>query len=364
MTSLSDTRAGSAVHAVPYVLSRLGVIMAPEAGNELEVEGVLNPGTAWGQDGELYLYPRLVADGNVSRVGRARVVVENGAPVGVERQGVVLEPDRGWEHGSDHGGVEDPRITWVPSLDTHVMTYVAYGPLGPRPALAVSKDGITWDRLGPLLFEYSDDLDTDLNLFPNKDVVYFPEVVPGPDGAPSYAVLHRPMWDFSFVRPGEPAPLPAGTTDDRAAIWISYIDADEVKKDLSALTRLSNHRFVAGSVYDWEALKVGGGPAPLRVPEGWLVLHHGVTGHIEAGGFTPQQNVRYVAGALILDADDPSKVVARTAEPLLEPATEEETSGTVSNVVFPTAIEKIEDEYYVFYGMADSKIGVARLDRV
>lgn len=364
MTCASEADVTTDVATVPYALTRLGVIMSPEPGNELEVEGVLNPATAWGLDGNLYLYPRLVANGNVSRVGRARVVVENGAPVGVEREGVVLAPDRGWERGSDHGGVEDPRITWVPSLGTHVMTYVAYGPLGPRPALAVSKDGVAWERLGPLLFEYEDALNTDLNLFPNKDVVYFPEVVPGPDGVPSYAVLHRPMWDFSFVRPGEPAPLPTGTTDDRASIWISYIPEAEVKQDISALTRLSGHKFVAGSVYDWEALKVGGGPAPLRIPEGWLVLHHGVTGHIEAGGFTPQQNVRYVAGALILDADDPSKVIARTPEPLLEPATAEETSGTVSNVVFPTAIEKIEDDYFVFYGMADSKIGVARLDRI
>lgn len=286
MNSPQQAAVAEATETVPYKLTRLGVIMSPEPGNELEAEGVLNPATGWDGDGNLYLYPRLVAKGNVSRIGRARVVIDQGVPVGVVREDVVLTPDRGWEHGSDHGGVEDPRITWVPSLGTHVMTYVAYGPLGPRPALAVSRDGKVWDRLGPLLFGYEDDLDTDLNLFPNKDVVYFPEIVPGPGGKPSYAVLHRPMWDFSFVRPGEPAPLPAGTTDDRASIWISYIDAAEVAKDISALTRLSGHTFVAGSVYDWEALKVGGGPAPLRIPEGWLVLHHGVTGTIEAGGFT------------------------------------------------------------------------------
>ncbi len=364
MTSVSEIPTDLSARSVPYQLTRLGVIMSPDPARPLEAEGVLNPGTAWGPDGELYLYPRLVAAGNVSRVGRARVLLEDGVPVGVERESVVLEPDRGWERGEHHGGVEDPRITWVPSLDTHLMTYVAYGPLGPRPALAVSKDGAEWQRLGPLQFEYEDDLDTDLNLFPNKDVVYFPEVVPGPDGRPCYAVLHRPMWDFSFVRPGEAAPLPAGVTDDRASIWISYIDAEAATSDLGALARPFGHRFVAGSQFPWEALKVGGGPAPLRVPEGWLVIHHGVTGEITAGGFTPQQKVRYVAGAMILDAKDPSRVIARTPEPLLEPATAEETQGTVSNVVFPTAIERIQGVDYVFYGMADSKIGVARLDRI
>lgn len=349
---------------VPYTLTRIGVIMTPDESHPEEAEGVLNPGSAWGPDGGLYLFPRLVADGNVSRIGRARVLIEDGVPTGVEREGVVLTPERGWEHGNDHGGVEDPRITWIPSLGKQVMTYVAYGPLGPRPALAVSDDGVQWQRLGPVQFGYEDALDTDLNLFPNKDVVFFPEPVPGPDGRLCYAVLHRPMWDFSFVRPDERPPLPAGTVDDRASIWISYVDAELARTDLTALTRPVGHAFVAGPELAWEELKIGAGPAPIRIPEGWLVVHHGVTGEIVAGGFTPQQNVRYVAGALILDAADPSRVIARTAEPLLEPVTAEETAGTVSNVVFPTAVEVIEGVSYVFYGMADSKIGVARLDRV
>lgn len=349
----------------PFILERVGVLMRPDSQEPFEVEGVLNPATAWGQDGGLYLFPRLVAAGNVSRVGRAKIVLQDGVPVDVERLDPVLAPDRGWEHGSNHGGVEDPRITWIPSLEHHVMTYVAFGPLGPRPALAVSNDGgVSWKRIGPLQFAFEDSLDTDLNLFPNKDVVFFPEVVPDPNGVPSYAVLHRPMWDFSFVRPDEDLPLPAGITDQRASIWISYIAASEVEKDITALTRPGGHRFVAGPEYDWEALKIGGGPAPLRVDEGWLLIHHGVTGKVVGGAFVPQQDVHYEAGALILDANDPSKVISRTAHALLVPETEEETNGTVANVVFPTAIEKIGDQHYVFYGMADSMIGLAKLTRV
>ncbi len=65
---------------------------------------------------------------------------------------------------------------------------------------------------------------------------------------------------------------------------------------------------------------------------------------------------------MLLDRDDPRRILARSAEPLLEPATEHETGGIVPNVVFPTAIEQIDGTYYVFYGMADSAIGVARLD--
>ena len=74
----------------PYRLTRLGVVMTPDPDSPDEAEGVLNPGSGRGPDGELYLLPRLVATGNVSRVGLARVVVEDGVPVGVTREGVVL----------------------------------------------------------------------------------------------------------------------------------------------------------------------------------------------------------------------------------------------------------------------------------
>ncbi len=59
-----------------------------------------------------------------------------------------------------------------------------------------------------------------------------------------------------------------------------------------------------------------------------------------------------------------TRVLDRTAEPILVPETEEERIGTVGNVVFPTAIEEVDGVRYVFYGMADAKIGVARLDRL
>ena len=158
----------------PYRLTRAGVVMTPVAGDPLEAEGVLNPASGRGPDGELYLLPRLVAEGNVSRVGLARVVVEDGVPVAVERQGVVLEPDRPFERGRSNAGVEDPRITFIPSLGLHVMTYVAYGPLGPHTAVAVSDDLRAWRRLGPVTFDYDDALGIDLSLFHNKDTVFFP----------------------------------------------------------------------------------------------------------------------------------------------------------------------------------------------
>jgi predicted GH43/DUF377 family glycosyl hydrolase len=348
---------------VPYTLSRLGVVMAPDPDDPFEAEGVLNPASGRTPDGRLHLLPRLVAVGNVSRVGLAEVELRDGVPVKVHRRGVVLAPDEGWERGLKNAGVEDPRTTWLPGLGRHLMTYVAYGPLGPRLALAVSTDLRSWRRLGPVQFGYQPDLDTDLNLFPNKDAVFFPEPVPGPEGRPCYALLHRPMWDLGWFRPGEGVHVPAGVTDERPGIWISYIPVAEARRDLTALVRPRNHRCVALSQFPYEELKIGAGPPPLRVREGWLLIHHGVTGHIPQSWDPTTQRVECRAGAMLLDPADPGRVLARTAEPILVPETDDERAGTVSNVVFPTAIEQVDGVHFVFYGMADKKIGVARLDR-
>lgn len=345
----------------PYALTRAGVIMTPEPGNPLEAEGVLNPATGHAPDGTLYLLPRLVAEGNVSRVGLARVEVADGVPVGVTREAVVLEPEREWESGASNAGVEDPRVTFIPRLGLHVMTYVAFGPLGPRTAVAVSDDLREWQRLGPATFEYDDELGVDLGLYHNKDTVFFPEPVTAPDGTLSLAVLHRPVWELGEVRPGEGNRPPATVPDPRPSIWIAFIPLDAVLADRRELARWRQNRFLAGPEHPFEELKIGAGPAPIRVPEGWLLLHHGVTGVI-VNSMAQQQNVNYGAGAMILDGDEPWRVIDRTDAPLLAAETEDERSGIVPNVVFPTAIEEIDGQRFVFYGMADSKIGVARLD--
>jgi hypothetical protein len=81
--------------------------MKPEKGNEMEVEGVLNPGAVRGIDGELYLFPRLVAKGNYSRIGIARVVFNDDKdPVDVERLGIALEPKASYEIRADGGVVK------------------------------------------------------------------------------------------------------------------------------------------------------------------------------------------------------------------------------------------------------------------
>src|SRR5260370_38774391 len=109
---------------------RLGVMMEPEPGNALETEGVLNPAVARGPDGELYLLPRLVARGNYSRIGIARVRFnEAGDPAGVERLGIALEPEADYERRPDGGGgCEGPRVTFLEPLKQYVLAYPAISP--------------------------------------------------------------------------------------------------------------------------------------------------------------------------------------------------------------------------------------------
>ena len=143
----------------------------------------------------------------------------------------MLAPDAGWERARTHGGVEDPRITWIPALGTarHDLRRLRAARTAHRRSPSAT-DLRDWKRLGPLQFGYQPALDTDLNHFTNKDVVFFPEPVPGPDGRPCFAALHRPIWDLDLVAPGIGTYLPAGSTDDRPGIWISSVPVEEVAR--------------------------------------------------------------------------------------------------------------------------------------
>jgi predicted GH43/DUF377 family glycosyl hydrolase len=174
-------------------VERLGVIMQPQDRDATEAWGMLNPAVVRGRDGQLYLFARVVAQGNYSRIRMARVHFDaSGHPAGVERLGFVLEPSAPYERsGLGCGGCEDPRITFLPALDRYVMTYTGYGQQGPRVAIALSADLFQWERLGMASFGEQDGVDfAELD---NKDAFFFPDPVIAPDGAVSFACLHRPM---------------------------------------------------------------------------------------------------------------------------------------------------------------------------
>lgn len=338
--------------------------MEPDAGNPLEAEGVLNPGAARGLDRHLYLFPRLVARGNYSRIGIARVRFNDiGDPSGVERLGVVLEPEADYERRPDGGGCEDPRITFLAHLRRYVMTYTAFGPRGPRIALAVSEDLFRWQKVGLATFRSYDGLD--FNGVDNKDALVFPVPIPDPHGQSAMAIIHRPL--FSGTHPHETArqPRPRPLDLHRESIWISYCPTAMQGCEPHQLCHFDSHHRLAAPVASWERLKIGGGAPPIQTPHGWLVLYHGIS---QAEGATGQAHkLQYSAGVFVLSEMDPRVIRYRSQQPVLTPELPEECADIVANVVFPTAIDRRADlgapnRFDVYYGMADSRIGVVRLD--
>jgi predicted GH43/DUF377 family glycosyl hydrolase len=338
--------------------------MEPESGNPHEEEGTLNPAAVRGPDGELYLFPRLVAKGNYSRIGIARVRFnEAGDPIGVERLGIALEPGADYERRPDgSGGCEDPRVTFLEPLQRYLMIYTAWSARGPRIALAVSEDIFHWRRLGLATFASWDGIEFD-NV-DDKDASLFPAVIPDPSGQPELALLHRPL--FPGTRPEETACSPA-TREldiDRESIWISYCLMTPNHKPFHTGKFTFHHR-LASPVSPWERLKIGGGTPPILTRHGWLIVYHGVSEIVEPGA--DNHTLCYSAGVMIFSKEHPLEISYRSAEPVLTPELPEERRGIVANVVFPTGIDRrddlgMPDRFDVYYGMADKRIGVARLD--
>ena len=347
-----------------FQLQRLGLLMEPEPGNPLEVEGVLNPAAVRGPDGQLYLFPRLVARGNHSRIGIARVLFDAaGDPNGVERLGTALEPEADYELRQDGtGGCEDPRITFVEPLRRYVMTYTAHSPNGPRIALAISEDLFRWQRLGLATFQPYDGIE--FEGVDNKDASVFPVAIPDPSGQLSMAILQRPL--FPGTRPEEEARHPASRLVDldRESIWISYCSTAIADCEPRHLSHFGSHRRLAAPAAPWERLKIGGGTPPILTRHGWLTVYHGVSELPASAGSA--RELAYSAGVLVLSQERPQVIRYRSREPVLTPELPLERQGIVANVVFPTGADRRDDlgtpdRIDVYYGMADKRIGVAKL---
>ncbi len=348
-----------------FQLKRLGLMMEPEPGNSLEVEGTLNPAGVRGPDGHYYLFPRLVARGNYSRIGIARVRFNAaGDPAGVERLGIALEPEADYERRADGGGgCEDPRITFVESLGRYVMTYTAFSPIGPRIAVAVSEDLFHWKRLGLVTFAPYQGID--FVHVDDKDASFFPVAIPNHSGKMQMGMLHRPL--FPGTRPEETACQAASRLVDldRESIWISYCPMALEGTEPQYLGLFNSHHRLATPVSPWERLKIGGGTPSVLTRHGWLIVYHGVCEVPEPGH--DGNHLCYSAGVMVLSKEHPRVLRYRSTKPVLTPVLPQECRGTVANVVFPSAIDRRDDigspnRFDVYYGMADNQIGVARLD--
>ncbi|MGZ3497018.1 MAG: glycoside hydrolase family 130 protein [Vulcanimicrobiaceae bacterium] len=338
-------------------VERLGVALEPN-GDSTEAEGTLNPASARTRDGALLLFPRDVSKGNISRVGLVKAR-KAGSGFTFERAGFALEPDAPYEVRSHPGfGCEDPRVTFVDALDQYVMAYTAFGPNGPRIAIALSQDALTWTRVGLLRFDKPG-----MHIGDDKDAAFFPEPVISPRGVRSLAFYHRPMLHLSAVDGRAAIPMIERMPFvDRESIRIAYIPLEPVLQDRENILDVCESELVMSPNDDWGSLKIGGGTPPVRIAEGWMSLYHAVD-VLDGTGVKPK--LRYSAGIMIHDYEEPHRIIYRSPKPILAPELETERHGIVDNVVFPTGIDPRPDlgprTFDFYYGMADWAIGAARM---
>jgi predicted GH43/DUF377 family glycosyl hydrolase len=361
MLSPKQTGASGALEQLQVRADRLGIVLVPD-GDATEAGGILNPAATRAPGGELLIYPRCVAEGNISRVLTVRVACEQDK-FDCQRLDFALEPQAPYELRPHPGyGCEDPRVTYIPVLESYVMAYTAFGPDGPRIAVATSSDAYHWNRLGPVRFAGSANVVGD-----DKDAAFFPEPVLSPNGEKCLAFYHRPMLHLSSVDGRAAIPMIERMPfEDRESIRIGYVPLDPVLKDRSNLCSVAESRQVLSPDEKWGSIKIGAGTPPVRITLGgttaWLALFHGVDS-VDSGGQRP--SLRYSAGIVIHDLERPDRILYRSPKPVLTPESKEECKGIVDNVVFPTGLDPRPDlgehVYDVYYGMGDYSVGAARL---
>jgi predicted GH43/DUF377 family glycosyl hydrolase len=148
----------------------------------------------------------------------------------------------------------------------------------------------------------------------------------------SYAALHRPNGATPFTRPQM---WTAGSPD---------------------LLTWGSHRPLCLAGADWASGRVGAGAPPIPLGRGWLEIYHGNRRPTARGGVG-----EYVAAAVLLDRNDPSRILRQGSQPLFSPTETFERKGFVVNVVFPTGVIARGDSLLVYYGASDTYCAVAEI---
>ncbi len=310
-------------------------ILSPNPDNEWESMVTTNP-AAWYDENrkEVNLLYRAAGPDPEHRIHLGLAVSKDGYHFERASDQPVFSPST---DGFDAGCVEDPRV--VKMGEYYYMTY-ACRPFPPgqywllkdkrhipecpsdfpktlrenltSTGLALTKDFKNFIRAGRLTNPMVDD----------RDVILFPEKVSG-----KYVMIHRPL---TWV--GEQY----GT--DYPAIWISTGDD---------LLNFQDSQLLAKARYDWER-KIGANTPPIKTEYGWLILYHAVG---------PDNHYRL--GAMLLDLEDPTKLLHRTPDWLIQPEENYELEGYYNGVIFPCGKVVIEGTLFVYYGGADKYVGLA-----
>lgn len=206
-------------------------------------------------------------------------------------------------------GIEDPRVSKID--DWYYINYTAVSKYGAATGLIRTKDFKQYERLGII--------------FPpeNKDVSIFPEKING-----KYVAYHRPV------------PKAFGNPD----MWIATSED---------LINWGQHRHLLSVSNDdgWENGRIGGGAPSFKTERGWVHIYHAA-----------DRDQRYCLGAFITDLNDPSKIIAKTKEAILEPTAVYEKTGFFGNVVFTCGVIFKDNIVKIYYGAADEVMALAEIE--
>ncbi len=278
-------------------------ILKPIEEHAWESREVFNPAAIY-LNGKVHLLYRAMGNDNVSRIGYA--VSTDGYHIDERLPTPVYSPRARCEKD----GCEDPRITQIG--DQLVMAYTA---LREYSHLQVYQIALTTIQKDDFLQRKWDWSPRKLP-FPgirNKDAVIFPEKING-----RYVMLHRIEPDLCIA-----------FSED----LVHWCDIMSVMKPRAK---------------GWDNWKLGVGGTPIKMDDYWLVIYHAVS--VER---------LYTLGIVLLDANNPERVLFRSRKPMLAPKMEYERFGKVPNVVFSCGNVVIDDTLFVYYGAADNVIGVA-----
>jgi predicted GH43/DUF377 family glycosyl hydrolase len=203
-------------------------------------------------------------------------------------------------------GIEDCRVAQIG--DEYLLTFTSVSSRGVGVSLIRTKDWVDLRREGLIFLPH------------NKDCALFEETING-----KYYCFNRP----------------SGLSPGGNFIWIS---------SSPDLIHWGNHHCILETREGyWDSDRVGAGGAPIRTKKGWLAIYHGSNGK------------SYSLGAVLLDLDDPTKVLKRSEEPIMYPTEPYEKAGFFGNVVFTNGHYVNGDEIVMYYGASDTSICAARL---
>jgi len=291
-------------------------ILSPISEHAWEDKMVFNPAALLEEDGVHLIY-RAMGHEDTSVFGYAKLDTESGTKV-IERFSepiYIPRADFEQKYHPGNSGCEDPRITRIGN--TYYLCYTAFDGINP-PRIALSSISAK-DFLERHFEQFSDPILISSPHVDDKDAALFPEKIRG-----HYVIIHR-------LQP---------------SIDLNYVSDLSVFDGKNFLTR---NPILQPRIGMWDDLKIGLSSTPLKTDHGWLMLYHGVSSADNA----------YRVGAALLDLKHPEKVIGRTDTPLFEPEMPYEKEGVIPNVVFPCGSVIKDGRIIIYYGGADTVIGVA-----